>query len=92
MYRLCVSDSKSATGTVVIVVEDENDNHPTFPNQDLSICEEEGKLGSVVVVAEDNDQSPFSSPFTFTLPKDYEGKWSVSRYNRKRFYFTYLIW
>lgn len=75
----------------MIVVEDANDNQPTFPNQELSICEEDGKLGSVVVVAEDPDQSPFSSPFTFTMPKDYEDKWSVTRYNSKRFYFTHLV-
>lgn len=70
----------------MIVVEDVNDNQPTFPSsQELSICEEDGKLGSAVAVAEDPDQSPFSSPFTFTLPKDYEDKWSVTRYNCKHF-------
>ncbi|XP_051277442.1 desmocollin 2-like protein isoform X2 [Dicentrarchus labrax] len=74
------ASSKTGTGTVIIVVEDENDNKPTLPSE-IVLCEKEGELGSVLVGAEDNDQSPFSSPFSFSLPPDNDGKWSVKPLN-----------
>ncbi|XP_068604477.1 desmocollin 2-like protein [Brachionichthys hirsutus] len=72
------ASSKSGTGTVIIVVEDVNDNMPKLPTSELVLCED---AGSVLVVAEDNDQSPFSSPFIFSLPQDHDGKWAVTKYN-----------
>lgn len=45
------------------------------------ICEKDGQHGSVVIVAEDKDQAPFSSPFGFSMSPDHDGKWSVTRYN-----------
>ncbi|KAK2822450.1 hypothetical protein Q5P01_022515 [Channa striata] len=73
--------SKTGTGTVIIQVEDVNDNMPEIPTRDLVLCEKEGELGSVLVVAEDKDQPPFSYPFTFSLPKDNDGQWSVTKIN-----------
>lgn len=71
---------------VIIQVEDVNDNVPALPTAEMVICEKEGEHGSVLLVAEDNDQSPFSSPFTFSLPKDNDGKWSVTRINGRWLY------
>ncbi len=85
-YR-CISGSKTGTGTVIIVVEDVNDNMPTVPSSELVLCEKEGQLGSVLVVAEDKDQSPLSSPFSFSLPADNDGKWAVERFNGRWLYF-----
>lgn len=68
------------------MVEDVNDNKPELPTADLVLCEKEGELGSVLVVAKDSDRSPFSDPFTFNLPKDHDGKWSVTRFNSKRLF------
>uniref|UniRef100_A0A8C4HPT7 Desmocollin 1 n=1 Tax=Dicentrarchus labrax TaxID=13489 RepID=A0A8C4HPT7_DICLA len=81
------ASSKTGTGTVIIVVEDENDNKPTLPSE-IVLCEKEGELGSVLVGAEDNDQSPFSSPFSFSLPPDNDGKWSVKPLNGRRKVFS----
>ncbi|XP_063742116.1 desmocollin 2-like protein isoform X2 [Eleginops maclovinus] len=75
------ASSKTGTGTVIIVVEDVNDHMPEIPTSELVVCEQEGRLGSVLVVAEDLDWSPFSSPFSFSLPKDIEGKWSLTKFN-----------
>ncbi|XP_035527138.1 desmocollin 2 like isoform X2 [Morone saxatilis] len=74
------ASSKTGTGTVILVVEDENDNKPTLPSK-IVLCEKEGELGSVLVEAEDNDQPPFSSPFRFSLPPDNDGKWSLKPFN-----------
>ncbi|AWP04020.1 putative desmocollin-1-like [Scophthalmus maximus] len=79
--RAVDTSSKTGTGMVIIQVEDVNDNVPALPTAEMVICEKEGEHGSVLLVAEDNDQSPFSSPFTFSLPKDNDGKWSVTRIN-----------
>ncbi|KAM9349583.1 desmocollin 2-like protein [Symphorus nematophorus] len=74
------ASSKTGTGTVILVVEDENDEKPTLPSE-VVLCEKEGELGSVIIVAKDNDQSPFSSPFSFGLPPNNDGKWSITRVN-----------
>lgn len=87
MKRKCIPGSKTGTGTVIIMVEDVNDNVPTVPTGELVVCEKEGELGSVLVVAEDSDQSPFSAPFSFSLPHDNDGKWSVTRFNGRWLYF-----
>lgn len=77
-----VSAAKTGTGTVIIQVEDVNDNVPIIlPPGERVICEKEGELGSVVLVAEDMDEAPFKGPFTFSLPDDKDGKWSVTRFN-----------
>lgn len=70
---------KTGMGTVIIVVEDVNDNSPTIPQGEKVVCENEGD--SVVIVAEDHDQPPFSSPFIFSMPADSDGRWSVTRFN-----------
>ncbi|XP_074507504.1 desmocollin 2-like protein [Sebastes fasciatus] len=76
------ASSKTGTGTVILVVEDVNDNVPMLPTSERLLCEKEGELGSVLVVAEDNDQSPFSSPFRFSLPdSDDDATWSVIGFN-----------
>ncbi|KAM9789498.1 desmocollin 2-like protein, partial [Neosynchiropus ocellatus] len=75
------ASSKTGTGTVILVVEDVNDNVPVVPPGALVLCEKEGELGSVMVVAEDSDNSPNSAPFSFSLPKDHDGKWSLTRLN-----------
>lgn len=73
--------AKSATGTVILIVEDENDNMPTLPTAEMVICEREGQLGSVVVNALDLDQSPYAGPFSFSLPKDHDGNWNLNVFN-----------
>uniref|UniRef100_A0A3B4BB59 Cadherin domain-containing protein n=1 Tax=Periophthalmus magnuspinnatus TaxID=409849 RepID=A0A3B4BB59_9GOBI len=73
--------SKSGTGTVVIQVEDENDNIPKLPTGELVLCEKEGTLGSVLLVAQDEDRSPFAEPFAFSLPNNDNGQWSVTKLN-----------
>ncbi|TDH05764.1 hypothetical protein EPR50_G00125840 [Perca flavescens] len=75
------ASSKTGTGKVIIVVEDVNDNMPVIPPTEIVLCEKEGELGSVLVVAEDKDQKPFSDPFSFSLPHGHEGKWSLTKVN-----------
>lgn len=81
MWLYCISGSKTGTGTVIIQIEDVNDNMPELPDGELVLCEKDGELGSVLVVAEDKDQPPFSGPFSFQMPQDRDDKWSVTRFN-----------
>ncbi|XP_072219320.1 desmocollin 2-like protein [Leuresthes tenuis] len=75
------TSAKTGTGTVILVIEDVNDNQPIIPSK-LVMCEGNSQqLGSLVFVAEDNDSSPYSSPFTFSMPPDNDGKWSVKPLN-----------
>lgn len=79
--RAVDATSKSGTGTVVIQVEDENDNIPLLPTGELVLCEKEGELGSIVLVPEDKDKSPFAEPFGFSIPADSDGNWAVNKLN-----------
>jgi len=72
---------KSATGTVILNVEDENDHMPALPTAEMIMCERDDQLGSVVVNALDPDQSPNAGPFNFKLPEGHDGNWAVNRLN-----------
>lgn len=73
------------------MIEDVNDNKPTFPNKEMLICEKEGERGSAVVVAEDEDSGHFSSPFSFSLPPDNDGKWALETINGRLLYFSHFL-
>ncbi|XP_048832662.1 desmocollin 2 like [Brienomyrus brachyistius] len=68
---------KSSTGTITLRIEDVNDNVPEVIKKDLTLCEANEKLGTVVVEAEDKDGPPFSAPFTFQLGNT-DGKWQLT--------------
>ncbi|XP_067887231.1 desmocollin 2-like protein isoform X2 [Heterodontus francisci] len=72
---------RTGTGTVVINLDDVNDNSPIIHNNHLHICEN-GVRQFVNVSAEDLDAKPNSDPFTFLLPDDpaeIKEKWSITR-------------
>ncbi|KAG7488411.1 hypothetical protein MATL_G00034310 [Megalops atlanticus] len=81
MYNITVKavdqSSKTGTGTVLIQIEDLNDNEPNIPVKDMILCEKDGEIGSVLVEAEDKDLHPFSGPFTFELGEGHDGKWRL---------------
>ncbi|KAG9333827.1 hypothetical protein JZ751_010044 [Albula glossodonta] len=71
--------SKTATGTVVIQVEDENDHCPTLPSLSQEVCAYED---AVVVSAEDADPDPNGAPFEYlVIPDSTKLKWTVERIN-----------
>lgn len=67
-----VSDSgeppATATGTVMINLQDINDNKPQLVNKGVTICA--NKDNKVMVAARDADDIPFSGPFYFSLKND----------------------
>ncbi|XP_071410718.1 desmoglein-2-like isoform X1 [Pithys albifrons albifrons] len=72
---------KTATGTVVIQVQDENDNCPVIVNRVQTVCSD-AKL--VDVTANDLDGYPNSDPFSFTVIDEPEGtskKWIIASRN-----------
>lgn len=80
-------------------MEDVNDHVPEVPAQELVLCDTDGELGSVLVVAEDKDQPPFSAPFRFAMGEDHNGNWAIEAFNGKllqcdcsHFLFTHLIY
>ncbi|KAI1243355.1 hypothetical protein IHE44_0000950 [Lamprotornis superbus] len=64
------SPRKTITGTVVIQVQDENDNCPVIVNSVQTVCSD-AKL--VDVTAHDLDSYPNSYPFSFTVIDEPEG-------------------
>ncbi|NXT98041.1 DSG2 protein, partial [Buphagus erythrorhynchus] len=64
------SPRKTITGTVVIQVQDENDNCPVIVNAVQTVCSD-AKL--VDVTARDLDSYPNSYPFSFTVIDEPEG-------------------
>ncbi|NXT34041.1 DSG2 protein, partial [Pelecanoides urinatrix] len=72
---------KTATGTVVIQVKDENDNCPVIVNPVQTVCSD-AKL--IDVTANDLDGYPNSDPFSFTVIDKPEGtakKWIIASRN-----------
>lgn len=70
---------KTITGTVVITVEDINDNCPTLVNPVQNICDD---VQYVNVTAKDLDGYPNSDPFTFVIidkPTGMAEKWKIVR-------------
>ncbi|KAI4892503.1 hypothetical protein NFI96_018299 [Prochilodus magdalenae] len=68
---------KSGTGTVIILIEDDNDNVPEIKKPEQVLCSKDGTRGSVLVEAVDYDESPYSGPFTFELGTESQGKWKL---------------
>ncbi|KAF6087855.1 desmoglein 2 [Phyllostomus discolor] len=71
------SPRKTITGTVVITVEDINDNCPTLVNPVQNVCEDEQYVN---VTAQDLDGYPYSDPLTFVLvdhPTGRAGEWKI---------------
>ncbi|MFT7809618.1 desmocollin-2 [Arapaima gigas] len=81
LYNITVKavdeSKKTGTGTVMIQIEDVNDNNPEIISKDLVLCETDGDGGSVTIEAKDLDQPPFSSPFSFELGENNDGKWKL---------------
>ncbi|XP_037661499.1 desmoglein-2 [Choloepus didactylus] len=68
---------KTVTGTIVIRVEDINDNCPTLVNPVQTVCHD---APYVNVTAEDLDGFPNSEPFTFSVidrPPGMADKWKI---------------
>ncbi|XP_054439472.1 desmoglein-2 [Pteronotus mesoamericanus] len=73
------SSRKTITGTVVISVEDINDNCPTLVNPVQNICEDQEYVN---VTAKDLDGYPYSDPLTFIVvdsPPGMAEKWKIVR-------------
>ncbi|XP_007257069.3 desmocollin 2 like [Astyanax mexicanus] len=68
---------KTGTGTVVILIEDVNDNYPVIPVPDRTVCSKENQRSSTTVEAVDSDKSPYAGPFTFELGPGNDGKWKI---------------
>ncbi|OCT76754.1 desmocollin-2 [Xenopus laevis] len=56
---------KTGTGTLIINLEDVNDNYPSIINRDGTICQN-GKTYNLLV-AEDRDGAPNTAPFIFRI-------------------------
>lgn len=70
--------SKTATGTIAIQVEDFNDHCPTLSSNVQTLCTDKD---AVFVTAVDEDVPPNGAPFTFSVPEDTKGKWTVEHFN-----------
>uniref|UniRef100_V9K9F2 Desmoglein-2-like protein n=1 Tax=Callorhinchus milii TaxID=7868 RepID=V9K9F2_CALMI len=70
------SISTTSTGTIILNVEDSNDNVPIIQDLEPCICD---KTKMIKITAVDIDQVPNSVPFTFQLGKDQINKWKIGR-------------
>ncbi|XP_060722595.1 desmocollin 2-like protein [Tachysurus vachellii] len=68
---------KTGTGTVIILIEDVNDNTPVISNLSPAVCNKGAGQSSVVINATDLDQQPYSYPFLFELVKPNDGSWRL---------------
>ncbi|XP_026800887.3 cadherin-like protein 26 [Pangasianodon hypophthalmus] len=69
---------QTGTGTLLILLEDENDNVPLLINNTVSMCLSDEKT-MTTITAEDPDLTPHTAPFHYELLEDDEmqGKWTI---------------
>lgn len=75
----------TGTGTLIITLEDENDNAPyVFPSV-ARVCEDAKDINVVVIGGRDKDIHPNADPFKIELGKQpgLEKTWKISRINGK---------
>ncbi|XP_030646422.1 cadherin-13 [Chanos chanos] len=77
------SPPATGTGTLVITLEDENDNAPYVYPSVVRVCEDAKDMNVVIVGGRDNDIYPNTEPFKIDLGKQpgLEKTWKVSRVN-----------
>ncbi|XP_053470312.1 desmocollin 2-like protein [Ictalurus furcatus] len=68
---------KTGTGTVLILIEDVNDNMPIINKSDHVLCNRDGRRGSILIEAKDLDQKPYSAPFNFKLGSVNAEQWRL---------------
>ncbi|XP_053322205.1 desmocollin-3-like [Spea bombifrons] len=66
---------KTGTGTLIIILEDINDNAPLLVRTASNICQT-GRTYSVIE-AQDPDGAPNSAPFRFTLDPSVANQWTI---------------
>ncbi|XP_032078437.1 desmoglein-2 [Thamnophis elegans] len=68
---------KTATGTIVIQIEDKNDYCPILVNQKTNVCTDTKYIN---ITVEDRDRHPNGGPFTFKIidePERISDKWRI---------------
>ncbi|KAH0617752.1 hypothetical protein JD844_016303 [Phrynosoma platyrhinos] len=76
--------SQTATGTIVIEVQDFNDHCPILVTQETTVCTDTKFIN---VTAEDRDSYPNGGPFTFTIIDDSErmsDRWIIGQVDGTR--------
>ncbi|XP_068585783.1 cadherin-like protein 26 [Cebidichthys violaceus] len=66
----------TGTGTLEILISDENDNVPSLAASNIDMCQSDG-LSLANITAVDPDEGPYSGPFTFKLQEQNKGKWKL---------------
>lgn len=64
----------TGTGTLVIKVEDVNDNAPVINEEHIQICNREA---TVLLYIMDKDGPPYAAPFSISLQGDTKKNWTA---------------
>uniref|UniRef100_A0A672G4Y6 Cadherin domain-containing protein n=1 Tax=Salarias fasciatus TaxID=181472 RepID=A0A672G4Y6_SALFA len=76
------ADGVSATGSVVITLQETNDFPPQLVPLTGSVCRSASSTGSgLVLTAVDEDLPPQAAPFFFEIPEDLSVNWTVVQIN-----------
>ncbi|XP_035275824.1 cadherin-13 isoform X1 [Anguilla anguilla] len=86
------SPPATGTGTLVIALEDDNDNAPYLYPSVARVCEDAKDLNVMVVGGKDKDISPNAAPFRIELGKQpgLEKTWKVTKVNNTHSQVTLL--
>lgn len=73
----------TGTGTLIITLEDENDNAPYVVPSVVRVCEDAKEVNVAVIGARDKDIHPNTDPFKIELGKQLglEKTWRMSKIN-----------
>lgn len=95
LYGLCTNISPfsvgnppaTGTGTLLITLEDVNDNAPFIYPTVAEVCDDAKNLSVVILGATDKDLHPNTDPFKFEIHKQTvpDKVWKISKINSKSF-------
>lgn len=77
----------TGTGTLVIGLEDVNDNAPTIEEREIRVCNKESL--PVVLSVTDKDGPGYASPFSVELQGDGKNNWTARMNDSSRLLFNY---
>ncbi|KAJ7338772.1 hypothetical protein JRQ81_012674 [Phrynocephalus forsythii] len=74
---------KTGTGTVVVNLQDENDNFPVIVQTQYIMCRDRKPI---CLTAVDADLDPYGAPFSFSLPEGMTPHWRIIQHDEKSVY------
>lgn len=80
----------TGTGTLIIILEDVNDNAPIIEERRIAVCNKESL--PVVLSVTDKDGPPFAAPFSVDLQGNSKKNWTARMNETSKLYSAFKLY